>query len=114
MIHFFLMVRSLPWIDYHAQADASCIVEAPDVQEPDMRIVQVNLIGAMFTIRLALNHFLRRPEIDPREKCLILKSSLAGYLDSRPSYGSAKAGLRAVMRSLRHRGTCRINIVAPW
>jgi NAD(P)-dependent dehydrogenase (short-subunit alcohol dehydrogenase family) len=79
-----------------------------------MRIVETNLIGTMYTVRLALNHYLLHPEIPPRHKCLILKSSLAGYLDSRPSYGSAKFGLRAVMRALRHKGICRVNIVAPW
>jgi NAD(P)-dependent dehydrogenase (short-subunit alcohol dehydrogenase family) len=79
-----------------------------------MRIVHVNLLGAMYTVRLALNHFKLHPHIAPEDRCLILKSSLAGYLDSRPSYGSAKFGLRAVMRSLRHQGICRVNIVAPW
>jgi NAD(P)-dependent dehydrogenase (short-subunit alcohol dehydrogenase family) len=89
-------------------------VDAPDVQAPDMRIVDINLVGEMHTTRLALNNFLLHPEVSPHDKCLILKSSLAGYLDAKPSYSSAKFGLRAVMRSLRHMGTCRVNIVAPW
>ncbi|KEF53531.1 uncharacterized protein A1O9_10506, partial [Exophiala aquamarina CBS 119918] len=85
-----------------------------DVEEPDTRIVQTNLIGTMYTTGLALNHYLLLPEIPPQNKCLILNSSLAGYLDSRPSYGSAKFGLRAVMRALRHKGVCQVNIISPW
>lgn len=95
--------------------DNHCIiVDAVDVQEPDMRIVNIDLIGAMYTIRLALNNFILHPETSAGNKCLIIKSSLAGYVDSLPSYGSAKFGLRAVMRALRNKDYCRVNLVAPW
>jgi len=89
-------------------------IDTTNIQEPDMRIIHINLIGTMYTARLTLNHFSLHSDISPQDKCLIFKSSLAGYLDSRPSYGSTKFGLRAVMRSLRHNEICRVNIVAPW
>ncbi|KIV88968.1 hypothetical protein PV10_08592 [Exophiala mesophila] len=89
-------------------------LDAADVQEPDMRIVNIDLIGAMYTIRLALNNFILHPETGSTNKCLIIKASLAAYVDTLPSYGSAKFGLRAVMRALRNKDYCRVNLVAPW
>jgi NAD(P)-dependent dehydrogenase (short-subunit alcohol dehydrogenase family) len=73
----------------------------------------------LYTTKLAM-HYLRRRELDPaRDRCLIIKSSIAGYLDhpKSPQYCVSKFGGRSLMRCLRR--TCwkesiRINVVAPW
>lgn len=39
-----------------------------------------------------------------------------GYLDTNgsPTYGSAKHGVRGLMKCLRRRAGLRVNVVAPW
>lgn len=51
-----------------------------------------------------------------RDKCLILKASLAGYLDlpGATQYQSAKYGVRGLMCNLRRAGRMRVNLIAPW
>ncbi|KAJ5951664.1 uncharacterized protein N7479_010077 [Penicillium vulpinum] len=91
-------------------------IDELEIKKPDTTLVEINLLGAMYTARLALHHFSVEWPADSaqQDKCLILKSSIMGYLDSRPSYGSTKFGVRAIMRALRHLGRCRVNVVAPW
>lgn len=87
--------------------------------KPDLSIVDINLYGVLYTAKLA-NHYFRRQEISPsRDRCLILISSTAGYLDfpGGPLYQVSKFGVRAIMRSLRWTSwqeSIRVNVVAPW
>ena len=87
--------------------------------EPNLAILQTNLIGLALTSRLATYYFKRQPENSERERCLVLISSLAGYLDQpgSPQYNMAKFGARAYMRCLRRtswQDGVRVNVIAPW
>jgi NAD(P)-dependent dehydrogenase (short-subunit alcohol dehydrogenase family) len=91
------------------------IDDSEDPNEPDLRITQINLTGVLYTTKLALHYFSKSPS-PPTEKCLILKSSLAGYVNipSAPCYQSSKFAVRGLMCNLRGAGRCRVNVVAPW
>lgn len=73
------------------------------------------MIGVLHTVKLAL-HYFAKSDSPPSEKCLILKSSVAGYLDlpSAPIYQASKFAVRGLMCNLRRAGRCRVNVVAPW
>lgn len=81
--------------------------------EPDFRILNIGLIGTAYTTKLALHYF---GKSEASDKCLILKASIAGYFDlpGGISYQTVKFGVRGLMRSLRHTGLCRVNVIAPW
>ena len=87
--------------------------------KPDLTILETNLIGVMYTTKLALHYFSRQQEDHNRDRCLIMTSSLAGYADHNgaPQYSSAKFGVRGMMRSLRQmlpKQKARVNIISPW
>ncbi|OCL02802.1 NAD(P)-binding protein [Glonium stellatum] len=90
--------------------------EGDEPKEPDLKIININFIGVVYTTKLAMHYFIRQPDDSSRDRCLILKSSLAGYMDisGSPSYQSAKFGVRGLMCNLRHAGRFRVNVVAPW
>lgn len=82
--------------------------------KPDLRIIEVGFIGTAYTTKLALHCFSRLGE--KSDRCLILKSSIAGYSDllGTPSYQSMKYAVRGLMCGLRRSGLCRVNLIAPW
>lgn len=89
--------------------------------EPDLNILQTNLVGFMYTAKLALHYFARQQPASAgeRDRCLIMTSSLAGYADHNgaPQYSAAKFGTRGMMRSLRRmlpKQDARVNVIAPW
>jgi NAD(P)-dependent dehydrogenase (short-subunit alcohol dehydrogenase family) len=86
--------------------------------EPDLSIVNINLIGCMYTTKLALHYFARQSEIPGRHGCLIYMTSLAAYIDHNgaPQYAAAKFGIRGMMRSMRQvlpAQKSRVNLIAP-
>jgi NAD(P)-dependent dehydrogenase (short-subunit alcohol dehydrogenase family) len=90
-----------------------------DPKEPDLSILNINMVGVMYTAKLALHYFPQQPEGEGRDRCLILTASLAGYIDmpGTPQYCASKWGVRGLMRSLRvtmPREGMRVNIIAPW
>ncbi|KAF2421167.1 NAD(P)-binding protein [Tothia fuscella] len=87
--------------------------ESEDPEEPDLRIIDICLRGVLYTTKLSLHYFTKCTTSD---KCLILKSSLAGYLDlpGATSYQCAKYAVRGLMCNLRNSGFCRVNVIAPW
>jgi NAD(P)-dependent dehydrogenase (short-subunit alcohol dehydrogenase family) len=89
------------------------IDETDEPAEPDLRIINIDFIGTAYTTKLALHYFVKSAKSD---KCLILKSSLAGYLDliGSPSYQSSKFAVRGLMCNLRRTDRCRVNLIAPW
>lgn len=99
-------------------ADRNSDVEGDgDPVEPDLNILKTNLIGVMYTAKLAIHYLNRNPEGSNR--CLIMTASLAGYLDQpgSPQYCASKWGVRGIMRSLRRTMpgmSMRVNIIAPW
>ena len=85
--------------------------------EPDLKIIQTNLISVMYTAKLAVHYLNRNGE--GNDRCLILTASIAGYMDQpgSPQYSASKWGVRGVMRSLRRTMPTmgmRVNIIAPW
>lgn len=90
-------------------------VDDEDLTEPNIDILKVNLVGTFYTARLATHFFNKQAKSnEEKDRCLVMTSSIMGYLDSRPSYGSTKFGVRAMMRSLRHQPSFRTNLIAPW
>jgi NAD(P)-dependent dehydrogenase (short-subunit alcohol dehydrogenase family) len=86
--------------------------------EPDLSIVNINLIGCMYTTKLALHYFSKQSEIPGRHGCLIYTTSLAAYIDHNgaPQYAAAKFGIRGMMRSMRQvlpAQKSRVNLIAP-
>ncbi|KIX07556.1 uncharacterized protein Z518_02209 [Rhinocladiella mackenziei CBS 650.93] len=96
--------------------------EAEEPEEPKLNVINVNLVGVMYTIKLALHYFRRQNALnkgEPLDQVLILQGSLAGYLDLAGvvQYASAKYGLRGVMRALRRsewQHNIRVAYIAPW
>ena len=87
--------------------------------KPAFRIVDVNLYGVLYTAKLALHYFRRQPLSSSRDRCLIIKSSAASFIDmpGSPQYNVAKHGTKGLMRSLRWttwKEGIRINNVCPW
>ena len=97
-------------------------VEAEEPEEPKLSIINVNLIGVLYTIKLALHYFRRQNALnkaDPLDQTLVLQGSLAGYLDlpGAIQYTASKFGLRGILRDLRrteHVHNIRVNYIGPW
>ncbi|KIW91697.1 uncharacterized protein Z519_07665 [Cladophialophora bantiana CBS 173.52] len=94
-------------------------------EKPNFKIIDVNLTGGLYTIKLALYHFRKQNQRDidagkPRnDTSLVIQGSMAGYLDMPGSvlYAASKFGLRGAMTSLRYTGPqhkTRVNLIAPW
>lgn len=87
--------------------------------KPNLRTVDVNLYGTIYTAKLALHYFRRQPVSPKHDRCLIIKGSIAAYADQpgSPQYNISKWGARGLFRNLRrtsHRDSIRVNFVAPW
>ena len=97
------------------------IVTDPESEpiKPDLRIVNINMIGVLYTAKLAMHYFRTQPMSESRDRLLILQGSLAGYLDQpgSPQYAASKYGLRGMMKSLRRtvgQQDMRVNYIGPW
>ncbi|KAK5045413.1 hypothetical protein LTR84_009277 [Exophiala bonariae] len=97
-------------------------VEKDEPTEPRLNILNVNLTGVLYTIKLALFYF-RKQHAENKgqalDQNLILQGSLAGYLDLAGAlqYTASKFGLRGIMRDLRrteHQHNIRVNYIGPW
>ncbi|OJJ81307.1 uncharacterized protein ASPGLDRAFT_132816 [Aspergillus glaucus CBS 516.65] len=86
--------------------------------KPNLNIVNVNLIGTMYTWKLAVHYFRKQPDTEDRDRCFIITGSMVSWIDSPANwqYTSSKYGLRGLMRTARrnsHEQGIRINYVAP-
>ena len=83
--------------------------------EPNLKLVDVNLIGVIYTAKLAAHYFHRQPR-ETFDRCLIVVGSIMGFIDTQGSsiYGAAKHGVRGLMCCLRRKGALRVNLLAPW
>ncbi|KAF5014289.1 hypothetical protein F66182_14783, partial [Fusarium sp. NRRL 66182] len=86
--------------------------------KPDLKILETNLHGCLYTSKLALHYLTRQPRDPNKDRCLILMSSIAAYCEQpgAPVYGASKHGIRGVMQSLRrtiHEKDMRVNLLAP-
>jgi NADP-dependent 3-hydroxy acid dehydrogenase YdfG len=93
------------------------IVDAP-VEEWE-RMIEVNLLGLMYTARAALPHLLEAAERDPRRVADVVNiSSVAGRIARKGSgvYNATKFGVGAFSESLRQEVTrrhVRVSLVEP-
>ena len=89
--------------------------------------LDVNAKGVFYTSKLAQHYFGLPPSSQPStqtnttkepRKCLVVLSSLAGYLELRAAdYTAAKWAVRGLFRSTRSKMEdlgYRINLIAPW
>ncbi|CRG86207.1 hypothetical protein PISL3812_03210 [Talaromyces islandicus] len=92
-------------------------------EKPDLATIDVNLIGTLYTAKLASHYFIKQNGQQPSESqedtCLILIGSGAAFLDCprAPQYCATKWAMRGIMHSLR--GTAfyyrsRVNVISPW
>ncbi|BCS28062.1 uncharacterized protein APUU_61110S [Aspergillus puulaauensis] len=83
-------------------------------QKPITKLLDVNLTGVIYTSKLAGWHF--HHQEGQRDRCLILVTSIMGYIDTQGSsvYSAAKHGVRGLMTCLRRKGVVRVNCLAPW
>lgn len=88
--------------------------DSEEPKEPDLEILDINLTGVVYTAKLAMHYF--NKQNPSRDKSLVLKSSMAGYLDLPGStlYNVSKFGVRGLMCNLRRTGRMRVNLLAPW
>jgi hypothetical protein len=50
--------------------------------KPSMHIIDINLVGAIYTFKLAVHYFRRSPTDAERDRCFIFIGSVAGILDN--------------------------------
>ena len=94
-------------------------IESVEPVKPDLKILETNEIGVIYTTKLAFHYFNQQPETAERERCLIMTASLAGFMDlpGNPQYNMSKFSLRGLLRCLRRtswKKSIRVNIIAPW
>lgn len=95
-------------IDLHELEDAD------EPTKPELKTLKVNLIGVAYTVKLA-RHYFNKGDAS-RDKALILKASLAAYLDLPRAcqYNASKFGVRGMLCNLRKSDLSRVNLLAPW
>ena len=90
--------------------------------EPSLKVVDLNLHGALYTTKLALHYFMKQngTEKDQAQSdtCLVLIGSSAAFLDvpKGPQYSAIKWAMRGVMHSLRRTAFyygSRVNMISP-
>ncbi|KAK4234868.1 hypothetical protein C8A03DRAFT_37318 [Achaetomium macrosporum] len=105
-----------------------------DPKQPNIRNIEVNLVGVYYSSWLALYYF-RLPPLTTEngtttktttstsqkpDKSLILVASIGAYMDSpkASTYPASKFGVRGLFRSTRARSLAdlgvRCNLLAPW
>ncbi|KAJ5755452.1 adam [Penicillium manginii] len=92
-------------------------------QKPDLTTIDVNLIGTLYTSKLASHYFIKQNGQEhsgsQEDTCLILIGSGAAFLDCprAPQYCSTKWAMRGIMHSLRRTAFyygSRVNVISPW
>jgi len=90
-----------------------------DPQKPDFKILDINLYGVMYTAKLAFHYFQKHPLNDKHDRCLVVQTSLAAYLDlpGAVQYQVSKYGGRGLMvctRRMTGLEGVRVNTICPW
>ncbi|KAH7395530.1 short chain dehydrogenase/ reductase [Cadophora sp. MPI-SDFR-AT-0126] len=93
-------------------------VNGPPVK-PALKIAQVNILGTMYSWKLAAHYFRKQPDTEDRDRCFIITGSMGSYTDSPGSweYTASKHAVKGLMRTVRR--SCwsqgiRINVLAPY
>jgi len=90
-----------------------------DPEKPDLKILDINLYGVMYTTKLAVHYFQKHPLNDKHDRCLIVQTSIAAYMDlpGATQYQVSKYGGRGLMVCTRQTiglEGVRINTICPW
>lgn len=90
-----------------------------DPEKPDLKILDINLYGVMYTTKLAFHYFQKHPVDDKHDRCLIVQTSVAAYmaLPGSTQYQVSKYGGRGLMVCTRQKTGLegvRINTICPW
>ncbi|KAL6250762.1 hypothetical protein RBB50_003065 [Rhinocladiella similis] len=96
-------------------------VEDTDPEEPKLKIMNINLTGVLYTVKLALHYFRRQNASNKGgdlDQVLILQGSLAGFLaiPGAVEYSTSKWGVRGIFRTLREtefQHNIRVCYIAP-
>lgn len=88
-------------------------------EKPDLKILDINLYGVMYTTKLAFHYFQKHSLNDKHDRCLIVQTSIAAYMDLPGSiqYQVSKYGGRGLMVCARNATgleRVRINTICPW
>lgn len=89
--------------------------ESGQLAAPNMRTMNVNLTGAIYTLRLAV-HFFRKEKDTAAAKSIVLTASASSFQNfSAADYGTAKHGILGVLRCVGGQigSNIRVNAVAP-
>lgn len=92
--------------------------ESRKLLPPVLQTIDVNLLGVIYTTKLAIHYFAKQQHT--KQFQLVLTGSAACFLDTPPlwTYCAAKAGVMGLMRSLRTQlpksNGVTVNMVAPW
>ncbi|KUJ13356.1 NAD(P)-binding protein [Mollisia scopiformis] len=83
---------------------------------PNLKSLDVNLVGTLYMVKVALYYFEKWPQIQSQ---IVLTASAASFIDTPPLhvYCAGKAGVLGLMRSLRTqviKKNATINVIAPW
>jgi len=87
-------------------------------KKPDLNIVQVNMIGTLYTWKLAVHYFRQQADDASRDRCFIVTGSLNAWIDSPGNweYTASKYGLHGFLRTARRSSWeqgIRVCYVAP-
>lgn len=50
--------------------------------KPNLRIIDVNINGTLYTWKLAVHYFRKQPQNDARDRCFIITGSMVAWIDS--------------------------------
>jgi NAD(P)-dependent dehydrogenase (short-subunit alcohol dehydrogenase family) len=95
-------------------------LEKAEPDKPKLQVTDVNVVGVLFTTKLALWYFRKQNANGTKQDhCLVLQGSVTGYVDihGAPQYTASKFAVRGLMRSLRQSEQAhgiRVNLIAPW
>jgi NAD(P)-dependent dehydrogenase (short-subunit alcohol dehydrogenase family) len=94
-----------------------------DPKAPNLKTIDVNIKGTLFTAKLAAHYFIKQngvtPSPDQEDTCLVLIGSGAAFLDCLriPQYSATKWAMRGIMHALRRTAFyygSRVNVIMPW
>ncbi|KAE8389425.1 hypothetical protein ETB97_008642 [Aspergillus alliaceus] len=92
-------------------------------QKPDLSIIDVNIQGTLYTVKLAAHYFIKQngqeSSLEQEDTCLVLIGSGAAFLDCprAPQYCASKWAIRGILHSLRRTAFyygSRVNVISPW
>lgn len=97
---------------------AMASIEEDDPKEPNLKIMDVDLSGVIYTVKLAIHYMNKNPSTGPSRGSIICTASNAGLypFPVSPLYAAAKAGVIGLVRStapIVQRHKIQINGLAP-